>query len=57
MGAAMADAQYFLEKADQFFRMARANRQIADELESLGNDFMAKAVEVDTKRDRTAKKT
>jgi hypothetical protein len=55
--APMLDAQYFLEIADRFVRMARANREIADELESLANEFMKKAVEFDTERDRAAKET
>jgi hypothetical protein len=53
----MPDAQYFLEKSERFFRMARANRQLADELEALGNDFMAKAVELDTNRDKATRQT
>lgn len=53
------DATYFLEKADQLFHLikhTRASRipqeQLCVELESLANEFMAKAVEIQTKRDR-----
>jgi len=51
----MQDANYFLEKADECFRlseMAGANRELAAALQSMGNEFMAKAVEIDTQRDR-----
>jgi hypothetical protein len=51
----MQDANYFLEKADECFglsEMAGANRELAAALQSMGNEFMAKAVEIDTKRDR-----
>jgi hypothetical protein len=53
----MLDAQYFLDKADRFLRLARANREIADELESFANELMKIAVEFDTQRDRAAKET
>jgi hypothetical protein len=52
------DAQYFVDKAEQCFRLARsaavepACKPIAAELDALGNEFLKKAVEIDTERDR-----
>jgi hypothetical protein len=52
------DAQYFVDKADQCFRLARsaavepAWKPIATELDALGDEFLKKAVEIDTERDR-----
>ena len=51
-------ATYFLEKAEQCFRLGRAagnSPEIATELKAMGYEFMAKAVEVDTDRDKTTK--
>jgi hypothetical protein len=48
-------AEYFFEKADQCFR--RGDRKIAVELEARGNEFMAKAVELDTKQQKAARGT
>jgi hypothetical protein len=51
----MQDANYFLEKADECFRLSEmvgANQELAAALQSMGNEFMAKAVEIDTNRDR-----
>lgn len=56
--SAMQDADYFLDKAERCFslsRLAGANREVAAALESMGNEFMAKAVEIDTERDRNRK--
>jgi hypothetical protein len=52
------DPQYFVDKADQCFRLARAvgepaYKKVATELDALGNEFLKKAVELDTERDRT----
>ena len=58
----MQIAEYFLEKADQCFRLARLARrnptssEIPEALEVLGYEFMAKAVEIDTIRDRAKKR-
>jgi len=52
---AMNDADYFLEKADQCFslsRLAVANSELQLALVNLANEFMTKAVEIDTERDR-----
>jgi hypothetical protein len=58
MNIAMQDASYFLDKAEQCFTLSRlvgANREVATALQSMGNEFMAKAVEIDTERDRHEK--
>lgn len=47
--------QYLIEKADQCIRLARAGRDMADSLEAMGNDLMAKAVALDSARDRLNK--
>ena len=57
MMAATEDADYFLERAERCFRMkemAADNRELAVALETMANEFMAKAVELDTERDRAA---
>jgi len=46
------DAEYFIARAEQCLRLAEANRQAAIELETMGNGFMAKAVEVDTRQQK-----
>lgn len=54
----MQDANYFLEKAEQCFSLcalAGTNRELANALQTMGNEFMAKAVEIDTDRDRKKK--
>ena len=55
------DVTYFLEKADQLFHLikhARASsisqEDLCLELDALANEFMTKAVEAQTKRDRGA---
>ncbi|MFN3656749.1 MAG: hypothetical protein ACK4UO_05780 [Pseudolabrys sp.] len=48
-------AEYFLEKADLcvgLSRLAGENRELATALKRLSDEFMAKAVEIDTERDR-----
>jgi hypothetical protein len=54
----MQDANYFLEKAEQCFSLctlAGTNRELANALQRMANEFMAKAVEMDTDRDRKKK--
>jgi len=46
---------YLIEKADECARLARAGRDVADSLEAMGNDLMAKAVEINTARQRHTK--
>jgi hypothetical protein len=53
-----SDSEYFIAKADQCFRLAKhirgdhANSEIAAELDAIANEFLARAVEIDTERDR-----
>jgi len=47
--------EYLIETADRCKRLARAGREIAASLESMSNDLMAKAVEIDTNRDKKQK--
>ena len=56
----MQDANYFIEKADQCFNlshMAGSNQELALALQTMAHEFMAKAVEIDTERDRHANPT
>ena len=45
--------EYLIETADRCNRLARAGREIAASLEAMSNDLMAKAVALDTTRDKT----
>jgi hypothetical protein len=60
-----SDAEYFIQKAEQCFSLARHVRAdhanieiaadldaIAAELDAIANEFLARAVELDTERDR-----
>jgi hypothetical protein len=53
----MQDAQYFMDKADDCLRLVRQAREAADRLEAMASEFWAKAVEIDTERDRKAVKS
>jgi hypothetical protein len=44
--------EYLIETADRCIRLAREGRQLVDRLEAISNELMAKAVELDTKRDK-----
>ncbi len=46
--------EYLIETADRCIRLAQAGREIAADLEAISNDLMAKAVELDTAKDRDA---
>ena len=55
----MQEAEYFLQKAEECFRLAELARgsngrvlEIAEGLEALGNEFMTKAVEIETVRQK-----
>lgn len=50
--------QYLIEAADRCARLARRGREIAADLEAMSHDLMARAVHLDTARDRneTARK-
>lgn len=49
--------QYLIDAADRCVRLARIGRELAASLESMSNDLMAKAVELDTARDKRSKLT
>jgi hypothetical protein len=44
--------EFLIETADQCVRLARAGRELADSLKAMSEKLMAKAVELDTTRDR-----
>jgi hypothetical protein len=55
----MFDAEYFVEKAEECFRLAQLAKQpgdnglqVAQNLEAMGHEFMSKAVEFETARQR-----
>jgi hypothetical protein len=43
---------YLGETADRCIRLAREGRDLMERLEAISNELMAKAVELDTDRDR-----
>jgi len=47
--------EYLIETADRCVRLAREGRQLVDRLEAISNDLMAKAVEIDTSRQKGKK--
>ena len=58
----MLNAEYFVDKAEQCFRLARLAKlpnfvpsEIVTNLEALGNELMAKAVEMETVRQRACR--
>jgi hypothetical protein len=46
--------EYLVETADRCIRLAREGRQLVERLEAISHELMAKAVELDTERDRKA---
>ena len=44
--------EYLIETADRCVRLAREGRQLIEHLETIGQELMAKAVELDTTRDK-----
>jgi hypothetical protein len=44
--------EYLIQTADRCSRLAEAGREIVADLESLRNELMAKAVELDTNREK-----
>jgi hypothetical protein len=48
--------EYLIDTADQCIPLARAGREMAASLETMSNDLMAKAVELDTVRQRNQKR-
>ena len=49
--------EYLIETADRIKRLARQGREVAADLEAIGNDLMAKAVELDTTRQKNDKQS
>jgi len=47
--------EYLIQTADRCNRLAQAGREIADNLEALRDELMAKAVELDTNREKKQK--
>ena len=47
--------EYLVDTADRCIRLAREGRQLIARLEEISNELMAKAVEIDTKRDKNEK--
>ncbi len=47
--------EYLIETADRCIRLAREGRTLVERLESISQELMAKAVELDTKRDKDDK--
>jgi hypothetical protein len=47
--------EYLIETADRCIRMAQEGRELVTKLESIGNDLMTKAVELDTARQKKQK--
>lgn len=47
--------EYLVETADRCIRLAREGRVLVERLEAISNDLMAKAIELDTDRDRSNK--
>lgn len=45
--------EYLIETADRCTRLAREGRGLIEQLEAISNELMAKAVELDTTRDRS----
>ena len=48
-------AEYMIEVADRCNRLARPGREMAEDLEAIRNELMAKAVEIDTSRQKNQK--
>ena len=47
--------EYLIETADRCTRLAREGRGLIERLEAIGHELMAKAVELDTERDKDQK--
>lgn len=52
----MKTAEYLIETADRCIRLAREGRELAANLEAMSNELMAKAVALDTTREKIEKK-
>ena len=47
--------EYLIESADRLARTVRELRELADRLSQVGDDLLAKAIELDTIRDRSTR--
>ena len=47
--------EYLVEAADRCIRLAQEGRQLVTRLEAISHELMAKAVELDTNRDKSQK--
>jgi hypothetical protein len=50
-------AEFLIETADRCTGLAREGRELLERLEAMRNGLMAKAVELDTTRQKAAKKS
>jgi hypothetical protein len=48
--------EYLIETADRCIRLAQEGKELVNRLEAISNELMAKAVELDTTRQKTQKK-
>jgi hypothetical protein len=46
--------EYLVETADRCIRLAREGRGLIERLEAISHELMAKAVELDTERDKNS---
>jgi hypothetical protein len=49
--------EFLIETADRCTDLAREGRELVERLEAMSNDLMAKAVELDTTRQKAKKKS
>ena len=49
--------EYLIETADRCTRLAREGRELVTRLEAISNELMAKAVELDTARQKSQKQS
>ena len=49
--------EYLIETADRCSGLAREGRALIERLEAIRNELIAKAVELDTKRDKSEKQS
>ncbi len=49
--------EYLIEAADRCTRLAREGRGLIEQLEAISSELMAKAVELDTTRDKSDRNT
>jgi hypothetical protein len=49
--------EYLIETADRCIRLAREGKELVTRLEAISNELMAKAVEIDTARQKEKKQS